>query len=173
MWWSVACVAFFAVAAGVEEYSCPCVASSDRSQATATHNSGDGYYQHLLCIEKSIHVDVLFNSLNPESLNLNYRVVEENKKHLLDITSSDALRECSVLLAIVDDNSSALGRSEICPGVCNDLPAITIPVGFLKPSQNQSNSTFKTCSLNLQVTYPRGSITYLGDVLRAIASRKL
>lgn len=173
MRWSAAIVIFFALAAALEESSCPCIASSDRSESFATIGDGGRNQQHLLCIWKSEFVETLFASSNPESLDLNYRVVTENKRYLSGSTSSDVLIGCSVVLEIVDDHSKEVGASEICPGTCKDLPTMTIPIGFLQPSQNQSSSTFRTCSLNLQVSYPKGQFTYLGDVLRAIASRKL
>lgn len=170
MKWTVAIVIFFALAAALEESSCPCIASSDRSESIATFNNGGRYQQHLLCIWKTEAVETLFASSNPESLNLNYRVVTENKRHLSRSTRSDVLIGCSVVLGIVEGNSKEAERSEMCPGTCNDLPAMTVPIGFLQPSQNESRSTFRTCSLNLQVSYPG---EHLGHVLRAIASRKL
>ena len=161
MRWSVASVIFFALAAAFEESSCPCIASSDRSESVPTCDHGRRYQQHLLCIWKSELVEDLFASSNPESLNLNYRVVDENKRYLSGSTSSDVLIGCSVVLEIVEDHSKEVGVSEMCPGTCKDLPTITIPIGFLQPSQNQARSTFRTCSLNLQVSYPVRQFTYL------------
>lgn len=173
MRWSVTSVVLFALATALEESSCPCIASTDRSESITAQSTLGVYQQHLLCIRKSSHSDTFLASVNPESLNLNYRIVTASSKHPSGNSNPDVLRECSVLLSIIDDNLSVEGISEKCPGVCSDLPAITIPVGFLQPSRNEASRTFKSCSLSLRVSYPGAKLSYLGDVLRTIASRKL
>ena len=173
MRWLITSVVLFALAAALDESSCPCLASTDRSESITAQSTRGVCQQHLLCIRKSSHSDTLFASVNPESLNLNYRIVTGSSKHPSGNSNSDVLRVCSVLLFIIDDNLSVGGISEKCPGVCSDLPAITIPVGFLQPSRNESSRSFKSCSLSLRVSYPGAKLSYLGDVLRTIASRKL
>lgn len=162
---------FLANAAILRGSHCPCIPSSDLTSSPGTLPDSSSPAQLLLCIENSIAALSVFASFSPEKLNLNYRLIPEILKHgEKNSTKTVVPEKCSVVISIVEKDP----QRERCPGVCQKIPFIILPLRFLKPLPQQNSSTFIRCSLNLTISYVQSSgAIFLAEALKAIATRKL
>lgn len=159
----------------LQENQCPCNSSAD----TFPLKSAPGL-EHLLCIEDTEAAKSIFSLLTPKSLNLNYRLLEDDFNDAeIGATASAKYnsRDCDVLMKIVSRDTVVQSKNERCPGVCKTIPFVLVPSYFLVAVLNSRNSFFQMCSLNLTTTYEKGRMSNyhltLGRVLSTIAMRRL
>ena len=171
--------AFMALSLGVANYiediTCPCSLNDDTLSLKSASNQ-----EHLLCIEDTDAAKSFFASLTPSSLNLNYRLLQDDFNDAeIGATASSKYnsRDCDVLMKIVSRDNVVHSKNERCPGVCKSIPFVLVPSYFLAAVLNSRSSSFQMCSLNLTTSHemgmPPNSKLTLGRVLSSIAMRRL
>jgi hypothetical protein len=159
-----------------KQSTCPCVISPD-THPVKPH----GKQQHLLCIDGEADVRKFFNLLPSKSLNLNYRMIEDDfEDYDLGLSASAdkfSTVGCDVVMKVVQTARVVKTRNERCPGLCKAIPFVLVPLSFLESVLNFESNTFFMCSLNLTTAYNKEKTSNrhisLGQVLRTIATRRL
>lgn len=159
----------------VKETSCPCTDPSD-----ARPVKPEARDQHTLCIDDTAIARKLFAQLSQRSLNLNYRLLEDDFEDQEDTAASSekfSATGCDVLMKIALSSVIPSAKNERCPGVCKAIPFVLVPSSFISSVLNSTPSHFPLCTANLETKYDirKSSDPHvsLGLVLRAIAIRRL
>jgi hypothetical protein len=159
----------------IEEISCPCKLNDDTRSLKSAPSQ-----EHLLCIEDTEAAKSFFASLTPSSLNLNYRLLQDDFNDAeISATASSKYnsRDCDVLMKIVSRDNVVHSRNGRCPGVCKSIPFVLVPSYFLDAVLNSRSSSFQMCSMNLTSSHEKGmpsnSQITLGRALSSIATRRL
>ena len=159
-----------------KQSTCPCVISPDTHPLKPLAKQ-----QHLLCIDGQADVRKFFTLFNTKSLNLNYRMIEDDfEDYDADISASAdkfSTVGCDVVMKVIQTEKILKSRNERCPGLCKSIPFVLVPLSFLESVLNSENNTFFMCSLNLTTTYNEEKTSdkflTMGLVLRTIAIRRL
>lgn len=154
---------------------CPCKHSSDQIP-----NKRESHEQHTICIDDTAIGAKIFSSLSPRSLNLNYRLLQDDFDENIDNQSIQmpyGTADCDVILKVIDRGPITRMKNIGCPGICKSLPVIPIPSHFILSILNSTHVSFPMCSLNLSTSRLPGLSSdpklSLGVVLRIIALRRL
>ena len=158
---------------GSEDSLCPCESSIDRN-VTVSALPLNSRRQRILCIKNSTAAASVFAGHSPLSLNLNYHFVAGKLNLHNGKLRSGSLRLCSVLLAIVDELPIRILQQEKCPGICEDVPIVLVPLQFFRPSAHQTHRTFSRCSLNITVANEAiGKGSSLAGLLHLVVMQRL
>jgi hypothetical protein len=171
--------AYCAISVGMsnymEEIACPCKLNDDTRSLKSAPNQ-----EHLLCIEDTEAAKSFFVSLKPSSLNLNYRLLQDDFNDAeIGATASSKYnsRDCDVLMKIVSRDKAVHSKNIRCPGVCKSIPFVLVPSYFLDAVLNSRSSSFQMCSMNLTSSHEKEMLSNsqisLGRVLSSIAMRRL
>jgi hypothetical protein len=159
----------------VKETTCPCTDPAD-----AKPIKPEARDQHTLCIDDTAIARKLFAKLSQRSLNLNYRLLEDDFEDQEEITGSSekfTATGCDVMMKIALSSAVPSAKNERCPGVCKAIPFVLVPSSFISSVLNSTPSHFPLCTGNVATKFDDlkksdGHIS-LGLVLRAIAIRRL
>lgn len=165
----------FSTIFALKETTCPCTDASD-----SMPNKPEALDQHTLCIDDTAIARKIFAQLSQQSLNLNYRLLEDDFEDQEDTTASSekfSTTGCDVLMKIAQSSAVPSAKNERCPGVCKAIPFVLVPSSFISSVLNSTASHFPLCTANLATLYndkkKSNSHVSLGLVLRAIAIRRL
>ena len=149
---------------------CPCKSSLDTSPKKPQKDQ-----KHLLCIADTDIARAIFANLSPSSLNLNYRLLRDDRDD--DEGEKHNVYGCDVLVKVVVRSQVMAPKNRRCPGVCRAIPFVLIPSYFFTAVLESRSTSLAMCSLNVTTSY-NGGVIYdvkksLGLVLRTIAIRRL